>query len=506
MMAARGHGFPVSADPAKAELTAGEIFQSPLSRPAPFAAHQLRQIAEGAPLPDLHELDSTEAAIAREFSRAVRGEYAYDWRCHAWRFFDAPIWRFDQVGQALLRLQEHQEQRALNAISAGRTKADRDAVRTAVRSLETRKLKGLLDLVAVQEGTRLGGDEFDRDPLLFAVKNGVIDLRSGTLRDGRPSDYLSLQSPIAQSESAECPRFLQFLDEIFEGDAELIGFVRRWAGYSLTGLTTEQVFLCWWGAGSNGKSVLASTLEAILGTYAITLPFATFTKASADGASATPDLARLPGRRLAKASEVRLTSRFDESRLKSLTGEDVISARPLYGQPFEFQPVAKLLFLFNDRPRVTDLSHAFWRRALLVPFRRQFTEAERDGQLKDKLLAEAAGILRWMVKGCLEWQRLGLCPPAAVRSAVDEWRAESDLIAEFIGTACEPVPGVWVHTRDMYTAFQGWCQAERIDDRERVGRRAFTVRLGALAEVRRRGNGNGFVGLKPMFQVAQVML
>lgn len=302
--------------------------------------------------------------------------------------------------------------------------------------------------------------------------------------------------------SAVCPRFQQFLVEIFESDPELISFIQRWFGYTLTGFTKEQNFLCWWGTGANGKGVLADTFAHVLGSYAITLPFASFTHARTNGASATPDLARLPGRRLAMASETRMTAKFDEAILKSMTGEDAIAARPMYGHLFEFRPVAKLLFLFNDRPRVTDLSHAFWRRVLLVPFRRQFSEAERDGSLREKLKAEAPGILQWGLTGCREWQRLGLNPPASVRSAIDDWRAESDLVAEFIASGCEPMAGLWVHSRDMFAAFQAWCQLEHIDERERVGRKAFTGRFSSMAEVRRRGNGNGFVGHKPRPEVS----
>lgn len=326
----------------------------------------------------------------------------------------------------------------------------------------------------------------------------MVDLRDGSFRRGVPDDYLALQADVAFDHQARCPRFLRFLAEVFEDNEALIAFVQRMFGYIASGLTREQVFFCFHGSGSNGKTLLATTLQHVLGTYTVTLPFVSFTAGGAQqGSSATPDLAMLPGRRLVTAAESRVTARFDEARLKALTGEDRISARPLYGEPFSFVPVAKLVFLFNERPRVSDTSHGFWRRALLVPFNRQFSAEEADRELASKLRAEGSGILNWLLAGCLAWQRQGLNPPAEVRSAVDEWRCESDVIQEFLVSGCDPEPGLWVHARDLYAAFIGWCSLEHIDERDRPGRKAFTTRLRAVLESSRRGNGLGFVGMKP---------
>jgi putative DNA primase/helicase len=478
------------------DLIADEIFCSQLSKPYPVAARAFRQVTSGESLADLSDFDRTDAAIARSFALAERNDWKFDWRLATWRHFESPVWRLDQVGGALLQLQEHVEQKLIEATTTAKTKADREALRFFLKQLDARRLKGTLQLAASQPDLRMHGDEFDRHTLLFTVANGVIDLqRGGTFRAGRPDDYLSRQSLVRYDPTATCPRFMQFLPEVFDDDA-VVAFIKRWCGYCLTALTNEQVFLCWWGAGANGKGVL-------LGEYGLTLPFASFTSAASNGASATPDLARLPSRRLAVASETRSTSKFDAARLKALTGEDMIAARPLYGSLFEFRPVAKLLFLFNDRPRVTDLSHAFWRRALLVPFSRQFSERDRDPHLRETLRAEASGILNWAIEGCREWQRIGLQPPAAVRSAVESWREESDLVAEFLGTGCHRAPGTWVHARDLFAAFQRWCDLEGVSPRDRIGRNAFTGRLGKLAESSRRSNGTGFIDVRPRAEVSQ---
>jgi putative DNA primase/helicase len=488
--------FP--AQPAAASRDDGPDFSSPLSKPYPIAVRAMRQVTEGGPTLDLTDLNRSDAAVARDIALAFRDEFVRDHRLECWRRFDSPVWLVDQVGCALLRMQEHLENRAMQSIQGAHGKADRESLKFALKQLDARRLKAVLDLVGVQSGVAMRGDEFDRPPMLFNAFDGTIELETGRFRSGRPEDYLSLRTSVVYDPHATCPRFLEALNQCLAPDAEaLVGFIKRWFGYCLTGLTREQVFLCWWGAGANGKSVLADVLLHLLGSYAITLPFASFTRGSADAGAATPDIARLPGRRLVLASETRITGKFDEGKLKSLTGEDVLTARPLYGHLFEFRSVAKLLFLFNDRPRVTDTSHAFWRRALLVPFQRQFSGADRDDHLRDKLRAEAPGILNWAIEGCLEWQRDGLNPPAAVRSAVDAWRDESDVVAEFIGDGCDAAPGAWVHSREMFAGFTRWCDLEQIPDRDRPGRKAFSARFGTFAVVSRHGNGNGFLGLKP---------
>jgi putative DNA primase/helicase len=497
------HPSPNGTKDVQAHATAEEIFSEPaLSRPYPIAVRALRQVAEDGAVPDVSDLDRTDAAAARDFAFLHRDRLCYDNRQGSFRYFDSPVWRLDQIGRALHLLQEHGEDRAVLAICA-HAKTDKAKLKAALAQLDARRMKSVLSLVAVQPGFGLVGDEFDREPMLLGVANGVVDLRGSAairFRQGWSGDYLSRQTLVPYDPAATCPRFSTFLVETLEDD-ELIAFVQRWAGYSLTALTREQVFACWIGSGSNGKSVLANVLLALLGTYGITLPFASFTRAAANGSSATPDLAAIPGRRLIVASEAKPTSRFDDARLKALTGEDVIAARPMYGDLFEFQPVAKLLFLFNEAPRVTDLSHGFWRRALLVPFRRQFSESEQDRHLAEKLRQELPGILNWAIAGCLEWQRTGLQPPAAVKGAVDEWREECDLVAEFIGAGCEPAPGEWIAASSFYAAFLGWCAREHVDERDRPARKAFSRRVGSLVERRQRNVGLGFVGLRPRVEV-----
>jgi putative DNA primase/helicase len=192
------------------------------------------------------------------------------------------------------------------------------------------------------------GDGWDAGLLLLGVQNGVIDLRAGALREGKPSDKITQVVPIEFDPNAQCPKWLQFLDQVFikpdgKPDAELIGFIQRAVGYSLTGLGSEQcLFLCY-GHGSNGKSTFLSTIRVLLGPMGFNSPFATFEKY--ERSSIPNDLAALEGKRLVTASETNVGSRLNEARLKALTGGDVMTARFLNKEFFEFQPKCKLWFI-----------------------------------------------------------------------------------------------------------------------------------------------------------------
>jgi putative DNA primase/helicase len=233
---------------------------------------------------------------------------------------------------------------------------------------------------------------------------------------------------------AGCPQWLKFLNDIFGGENDLIGYVYRAVGYCLTGDTTEQVaFLCY-GSGANGKSTFLDVLRYVLGDYAYNLPFSTF---ELKARSSIPnDVAALPRRRFVTALETNESAPLNEARLKLLTGCDPVSARLLYREFFTFIPTAKFWLATNHKPEVVDDSPGFWRRIRLIPFLQQFVGDSADKDLLCKLKAEASGILRWALEGCLAWQREGLCLPNVVQAASQAYREENDHIGEFLDERC----------------------------------------------------------------------
>lgn len=318
------------------------------------------------------------------------------------------------------------------------------------------KRRAMVSLASVEQRVSIEADQLDRDPWLLNVQNGVLDLRTGELRDHRREDLLTRVVPIEFQAGAECPRWLQFLAEIFLGDEDLIEFVQRAVGYSLTGETSEQVFFFCHGSGENGKSVFVNILQLLAGEYSMTADFDTFAAADAAPGAPRPDLVRLRGARVVTAGEPDRRIQLSESRLKLITGEDTLVARTLNEREQEFKPVLKLWLMANHRPNVAESNHGFWRRVKLVPFRHTVPEDKKDKDLKKKLRTELPGILNWAVQGCRGWQRGGLGTPAAVTEATQEYREEMDLVGRFIAEKCFLHGSAKSTVASLYDEFTKW--------------------------------------------------
>ncbi len=333
----------------------------------------------------------------------------------------------------------------------------------------------MLELARSQPPIADKGKNWDADPMLLGVPNGIVDLRRGELRDGRRDDRVCMQAGVAFDSKASCDRWLQFLDEVFDGDKDLIEYICRAVGYSITGDVSEQCLFLLHGVGANGKSTFLNAIRHAVGDYGYNMPFTTI---EMDRRASIPnDLAALVGRRLVTASETNEATRLNEGRVKALTGGDPVTARFLNREFFTFRPVAKFWLAVNHKPRVTDDSHGFWRRVRLIPFTQQFPG---DKMLESKLKVEAPGILRWAVEGCKQWQERGLDPPDCVRSATEEYRQESDVIEGFIAERIEVTnEDIELPIREIVEAYDRWAEREGLKPRERLGSRSFRSRLKA---------------------------
>jgi putative DNA primase/helicase len=350
----------------------------------------------------------------------------------------------------------------------------RKEIAWALQSESASRLEAMIKLARSEKPLADDGSKWDADPLLLAVANGVVDLRTGKLRTGRPEDLITLHSGIAFDARAKCSRFERFVDEIFEGDADLITYVQRAIGYALSGDTSEQCFFCCCGEGANGKSTFLNAIRYVLSDYACNLPFSAF---ELNARSTIPnDIAMLPSRRFATAIETDETAVLNAARIKALTGGDPITARSLYKDHFTFTPVAKFFLAFNHRPRVTDDSHGFWRRVHMIPFNRRF-DVTVEPDLAAKLRAEAPGILAWAVRGCLEWQKRGLVPPVSVTKSTDAYREESDPVTDFIDDRCVLHQDAKVGVSALWEAYLEYCMA---GDQPGLARPEFTRRIERL--------------------------
>jgi putative DNA primase/helicase len=246
------------------------------------------------------------------------------------------------------------------------------------------------------------------------------------------------------------------LNEITNGDADLQAYLQRMAGYCMTGITSEHVLFFCYGTGANGKSVFINTLGGIWGDYAATAPMETFVASNSD--RHPTDLAGLRGARLVIAQETEQGRRWAESKIKALTGGDKISARFMRQDFFEFTPEFKLLISGNHKPGLRGVDEAIRRRLHLIPFNVTIPAAKRDHKLFEKLRAEWPGILQWAVDGCLEWQRIGLAPPAAVRDATAEYLAAEDAIAQWLDECCDKSTTAQTEVRTLYASWSKWCE------------------------------------------------
>lgn len=302
-------------------------------------------------------------------------------------------------------------------------------------------------------------EDLDADPWVLCCPNGIVDLRTGALREHSRDDLITKLTGAAYHPHATAPRFVSFLREIFENDDDLAAYVLRFLGYSLTGATSEQIFQVWHGHGSNGKSVLVDTIRHVLGDYAQILASDLLIerRQGRSSESASPDVARLRGARFAAGVETKEGQRWNESLVKQLTGSDRVVARHLHSELIEFDPTWKIVLAVNHKPIVRGTDRGMWRRIHLVPFDATFDGPRADRTLPDTLRREADGILALLVRACLMWQKHGLAPPARVAAEVESYRAGQDVVGSFIDEVCVLGQAQRANKAKLYQAYRHWC-------------------------------------------------
>jgi len=397
----------------------------------------------------------TDLGNAERLTDHHGADLRFDWTRKRWTYWDGRRWAEDATGEA--------ERRAKEAVRSIRDEAKQSndpdrcekLAKWAPRSESASRIRSMLELA--RPLLPIESAAFDLKPLALNVLNKTIDLTTGKLEAHDPLAFHSKLAPVEFDPTATCPLFEGFLDRIFAGDSELISFVQRAVGYSLTGITSEHVvFLCW-GKGANGKTTLVETLRSLLGDYGQQMPAETLL-AKRHGGGITNDIARLRGVRLAAAQETGIGRRLDEALLKRLTGGDTVVARYLYGEYFEFVPTAKLWIATNHKPVITGTEEAIWRRIPLIPFTVTIPERERDRELVATLRDELPGILNWAIQGCVEWRRGSLKPPDVVLSATAEYREEMDILGTFLDECCVEDTAGEVSVGDLYEAYNEWCK------------------------------------------------
>lgn len=308
--------------------------------------------------------------------------------------------------------------------------------------------------------TQIEISQLDSSPDLFNANNGTIDLRTGRIKPHCKDDLLTKICPLDYNPEAAAPRWEQFLHEIFEGNTELIDYIQRAVGYSLTGHSSERAFFILHGNGRNGKSTFVETTSAILGEdYAAGMPTESLYTKRSDG-GVPNDTARLRGSRFVSASEGEDGKHLAVAKIKQLTGNEKITTRHMKGEWFDYLVAFKVWFSTNHKPEITESAEAIWDRVKLIPFNKRFTDEEKDPHLRLTLLKESPGILTWAVNGARKWYELGLGDCEAVRAATNDYRKDSDLVGKFLEDCCELGAGKEIRSKSLYEAFEGWSKEQ----------------------------------------------
>lgn len=408
----------------------------------------------------LYSFDDT--GNAQRFVDLFGDKVRYCYTDKRWLWYDGRKWCTDMTG-AVKRLAD----KVVACMSAElkvyeQTDADEGtdmakAFEKHMKSSRSNKSKNAM-LNEVMHHVPILPSQLDRYKAALNTPGGVIDLKSGALAPHDPKNYFTKITAVEYSENADCPRWTAFLDDIFGGDKDLIRYVQKAVGYSLTGATSEQCAFFLYGTGRNGKSTFLDIIRDIFGDYAANIQPETIMVRNSQGSAINSDIARLKGARLVTSVEPNEGVRINEGLLKQLTGDDTVTARKLYGDEFEFKPEFKLWMATNHKPVIRGTDTGIWRRIHMIPFTVQIPEEKIDRRLKYKLSAELTGIFRWAVEGCLLWQKEGLKMPRAVLEEVREYRREMDVISAFVEDKCTVGKGLSVKSSQLFAAYLNWAE------------------------------------------------
>ena len=334
-------------------------------------------------------------------------------------------------------------------------------------------------------------DQLDQQHTLLNVMNGTVDLTTGEILSHSGGHLITKQANASYQPDSDCSRWHTFLNEIMDGNTELIQFLQRAIGYSLFGLVTEHYLFVLHGTGRNGKSTFLDVLMGILGDYA--MPSAPDLLMQKRNDTHPTELAELRGMRLVCCIETEQNRSLRESLIKRLTGGDAVKARYLHQDFFSFKPTHTLFLATNRVPEVRGTDTRIWSRLRLIPFEVSF-EGREDRELKNTLVAEADGILSWVVQGAVEWYRHGLTFPDAIIQASQGWREDADLLGRFIDEKCITAELFEVKSSALYGVYKNYC--------EEVGERSDSANKFAMQmeekgfEKKKRKDGNYWLGIK----------
>jgi putative DNA primase/helicase len=433
------------------DRTAAVMFGDVARLAPPLPAGAVPMIGPGATQAQPAPPEYGEIEIADRFVSDYGKQLSFVTARNMWLAWDGKRWRPDETGYVADLVRRHcRSESALYASTPGTTAAQAKSL------CSSKTVSAVVQLARVDQRVASRASDWDQDEWLLGTPDGVVDLKTGTLREAQPEDRVTKSTAVSPADG--CPTWLTFLNRVTNGDVELQSYLQRLAGYYLTGSTAEQSLQFVFGPGRSGKGTFRHAISALLADYHVTTPIETLTESKSD--RHPTEVAALQGARLVTCSETERGRHWAESRIKQFTGGDEISARFMNQNFFSFVPTFKLLISGNYKPHLRP-DTAMRRRFQLLPFMVTIPEREQDKDLGAKLKREWPGILAWMIAGAVAWQREGLNPPAVVLDATREYMDEEaeDVLSTWLADCCDQSETRMESKHsDLYRSYKNYCE------------------------------------------------
>ena len=396
-----------------------------------------------------------DSGNAERFKDRVGERIRFNFDTNKWLIWNGKFWEVDRTNKIKIFAEVIIAEMRKEAEVIGDEKARRIMLRNVTRASQSGGKKALLE--ETKHYVEITSEKLDANDFLLNTLDGIVDLKTGVMYEHNKENYMSYIINHKRDSINKPIKWLAFLDEIFQGDKQLIDFIHKAVGYTLTGSIREQSMFLTFGDGSNGKSVFLDVLKRLLGDYGANAQVETLLErkhTSSNGAS--EDLARLKGVRFVTTGENSQGSKLNEGLIKQMTGGEKITARHLYAEYFEFYPKFKIWLATNHKPIIRGNDTGIWRRIISIPFNYKVPKEKRNKSLIFELEEEMGAILHWAIDGCLKWQKEGLELPNAVNKSNEEYQEELDIITTFLKEYTIEEKGSKVLASKLYKEFDTW--------------------------------------------------
>lgn len=427
----------------------------------------------------------TDAGNAERFANAYNDKLRYNASTKKWMYQDGTRWNRDRGGTYAERCYRELTKKLWRDAGNCDDVAIRPSLLTHAKRSETAgAMTACLKYAQSHSKLTVWEEDFDKDPYLFNVMDGVVDLKTGELRPHDPTDMITQLAPVYYHYRGRptTAMWMKCLRKWHNGDEDAIDYLQQLAGMCLTGDTSSRCFPIFHGKGKNGKNTFLETIMFMMGDYAGTAP-PSLLRESRNEEHPT-EVAGLKGKRLIVASETKIGMKLKTSLVKSMTGDKQMTARFMRGDFFNFTPTHKVVLMTQNLPVIDETTDAIWDRLHVQKWGVRIPLDEQDNHLDEKLQREWTGILRWAIAGCLKWQEAGtLVPTEAILQQIEEYRNEQNPLKSFVENMCILGDDQFVSVAEMWSVYGAW-QDEQSHTRI-VTAREFNLSLEALGPNRK---------------------